>query len=359
MKIKDFTFDLPQELIAQTPSEHRGDDRLLAISRLTGAYRDLRMSDFPSLVEPGSVVVVNDTRVRKARVFGISETGGRVEFLFTGALGPNRWQAMVSRSKKQRPGKSFSFYTTASCPSSSSIGTLFCHGWIESDVDDNDSGSSLKVVRFDRDIDESFFLSCGHVPLPPYIKREDDFNDESRYQTIFANQCGSMASPTAGLHFTPALVSELESRGVDVLHITLHVGMGTFLPVRTENLEDHVMHTECYNISPEVASAINVAKAAGRKVVAIGTTSVRTLESAVDRTTGLLMPGSSSTNLFIMPGFEFKIVDQMLTNFHTPESTLLVLVSAFAGKDHILNAYKHAVEQRYRFFSYGDATFLM
>ncbi len=350
MKISDFTFDLPQELIAQTPVERRGDDRLLVIDRKTGEYTDSMVREFPSYVEAGSLVVVNDTRVRKARVFGISETGGKVEFLFTGALDPDRWQAMVSKSKKQRPGKSYSFFDANN--------VLYCHGCIESDVDDADSGSSLKIIKFDKAIDESFFLTCGHVPLPPYIKREDDFNDENRYQTIFANECGSMASPTAGLHFTPEIVKELEEKGCEVLHITLHVGMGTFLPVRTENLEDHVMHTESYHVSEEVAQKINAAKAQGKKIVAIGTTSVRTLESAVNRETGLLEAKTATTNLFITPGFEFKIVDQMLTNFHTPESTLLVLVSAFAGREHILKAYQHAVEQRYRFFSYGDATFL-
>ena len=350
MKISEFTFDLPQELIAQTPAQKRGDDRLLVIDRVTGEYQDLYMGDFPSLIEPGSVVVVNDTRVRKARVFGISETGGKVEFLFTGAVGPDRWQAMVSKSKKQRPGKGYDFFTPS--------GELYCKAIIDTDVDDKDSGSSLKVVRFDRPVDEDFFQKCGHVPLPPYIKREDDFNDEKRYQTIFANECGSMASPTAGLHFTPEMVSALENKGVEILHITLHVGMGTFLPVRTENLEDHVMHTESYHVSEDVADKVNRAKREGRTVVAIGTTSVRTLESAVDRKTGLLMAGSSATTLFIKPGFEFMIVDQMLTNFHTPESTLLVLVSAFAGREHILAAYRHAVEQRYHFFSYGDATFL-
>ncbi len=350
MKISEFTFDLPQELIAQTPAQRRGDDRLLVIDRKTGEYQDMQMSDFPSLIEPGSVIVVNDTKVRKARVFGISETGGKVEFLFTGALGPDRWQAMVSKSKKQRPGKGYDFLDKD--------GNLYCKAVIETDVQDSDSGSSLKIVKFDRPVDEDFFQKCGHVPLPPYIKREDDFNDENRYQTIFANECGSMASPTAGLHFTPELVAQLEKKGVEVLHITLHVGMGTFLPVRTENLEDHVMHTESYQVSEEVADKINRAKAEGRKIVAIGTTSVRTLESAVDRESGLLMTKSSSTNLFIKPGFEFRMVDMMLTNFHTPESTLLVLVSAFAGKDHILAAYRHAVEKRYHFFSYGDATFL-
>lgn len=350
MKISEFTFELPQELIAQTPAQRRGEDRLLVIDRKTGEYQDCQMRDFPSFLEPGSVVVVNDTRVRKARVFGISETGGKVEFLFTGAMGPDRWQAMVSKSKRQKPGKTYEFRTPD--------GDLYCKAMIDSDVDDHDQGSSLKVIKFDREIDENFFMKCGHVPLPPYIKREDDFNDETRYQTIFANECGSMAAPTAGLHFTPEIVAELAKKNIEVLHITLHVGMGTFMPVRTENLEDHVMHTEGYHVSEEVAEKVNKAKAEGRKVIAIGTTSVRTLESAVNRETGLLEAKSSATNLFITPGFQFAIVDQMLTNFHTPESTLLVLVSSFAGKEHILNAYRHAVEQKYHFFSYGDATFL-
>lgn len=350
MKISEFTFELPPELIAQTPAQRRGDDRMLVIDRKTGEYQDSMFKDFPSFVEPNSVVVVNDTKVRKARVFGIAPTGGKVEFLFTGAVGPNMWQAMVSKSKKQVPGKSYQFFDKD--------GNLYCQGTIDSNVDDNDSGSSLKIIKFDRDVDEDFFLKCGHVPLPPYIKREDDFNDESRYQTIYARECGSMAAPTAGLHFTEETLKQLKDKNVDVLHVTLQVGMGTFLPVRTENLEDHVMHTEAYHVEKEVADAINKAKKEGRKIVAIGTTSVRTLESAVDRKTGLVQSGSGDTNLFIKPGFEFAVVDQMVTNFHTPESTLLVLVSAFAGKDHILNAYKHAVEEKYHFFSYGDATFL-
>jgi len=294
-------------------------------------------------------VVVNDTRVRKARVFGISETGGKVEFLFTGAVSSNEWQAMVSKSKKQRVGKKYTFNTPE--------GTVYCTAEIESDVNDSDSGSSLKIVKFDRVINEDFFLICGHVPLPPYIKREDDFNDETRYQTIYANECGSMAAPTAGLHFTEETLKKLKEKNVDIVHITLQVGMGTFLPVRTENLEDHVMHTEAYHILPEVAETINKAKKEGRTIIAIGTTSVRTLESA-STDDGVVHAGSASTNLFIKPGYKFKVVDQMVTNFHTPESTLLVLVSTFAGKEHILNAYKHAVEQKYHFFSYGDATFL-
>lgn len=348
MKISEFTFELPEELIAQTPADKRGQDRLLVIDRKTGEYKDEMFSNFPSYLEEGSLVVVNDTRVRKARVYGIAPTGGKVEFLFTGAFGPDTWQAMVSKSKKQKPGKTFSFYNKNN--------DLYCKATIVNDVDDNDSGSTLKVVKFDRPIDEQFFLDCGHVPLPPYIKREDDFNDEKRYQTIYARECGSMAAPTAGLHITEETLQQLKAKNIDVVHVTLQVGMGTFLPVRTENLEDHVMHTEAYHIEKDAADAINKAKEQGRKIVAIGTTSVRTLESAGK--SGKVVAGSSATNLFITPGFEFKIVDQLLTNFHTPESTLLVLVSSFAGRENILNAYKHAVEEKYRFFSYGDATFL-
>lgn len=349
MKISEFTFELPEELIAQTPAQRRGDDRLLVIDKTTGQYQDAMFKDFPSFVDEGSLVVVNDTRVRKARVYGISETGGKVEFLFTGAVSSNQWQAMVSKSKKQRVGKKYIFKTPD--------GSDYCSAIIDSDVQDNDSGSSLKIVKFDRDIDEDFFLKCGHVPLPPYIKREDDFNDETRYQTIYAKECGSMAAPTAGLHITDETFAKLKEKNVEVVHITLQVGMGTFLPVRTENLEDHIMHTEAYHILPEVAETINKAKKDGRKIVAIGTTSVRTLESAADDN-GIIKAGSAATNLFIKPGYKFKIVDQIVTNFHTPESTLLVLVSTFAGRENILKAYKHAVEEKYHFFSYGDATFL-
>lgn len=347
MKISDFTFDLPQELVAQTPSERRGEDRLLVIDRLTGQYQDSSFTDFVSFLDPGSLVVVNDTKVRKARVYGISQTGGKVEFLFTGSYDDDTWQAMVSKSKKQKIGKSYSFYDNS--------GKLYCTGEIAGDIDDNDSGSKLKKIRFDRPVTEDFFMQCGHVPLPPYIKREDDFNDETRYQTVYADQCGSMAAPTAGLHFTQDTLRQLEEKNIEVVHVTLQVGMGTFLPVRTENLEDHVMHTEAYQVTQEAAEKINRAKEEGRKIVAVGTTSVRTLESAGK--SGKVVAGSSSTNLFITPGFKFNIVDQLLTNFHTPESTLLVLVSSFSTRENVLNAYRHAVEEKYRFFSYGDACF--
>lgn len=345
MKTKDFSFELPEELIAQTPADRRGASRLLVIDRRTGEWTDSSMVDFPSFLEPGSLLVVNNSRVRKARVYGESETGGRVEFLFLEENLDHTWQAMVTKTKKQKPGKKFQF--------KNADGILVHEAEI---ITANEDGT--RTVRFDRPVDESFFHVCGHVPLPPYIKREDNFSDESRYQTVYAKTEGSVAAPTAGLHFTDEILDRVRALGVDIVEVTLHVGPGTFLPVRSDNLEEHHMHFERYEVSQATAAAINKAKAEGRKVVATGTTSVRTLESAWEEASGSLRAGQGRTNLFIMPGFKFHVVDQLLTNFHTPESTLLVLVSAFAGKDHILAAYQHAVEERYHFFSYGDATFL-
>jgi len=215
-----------------------------------------------------------------------------------------------------------------------------------------------KLVRFDQPIDEYFFSTCGHVPLPPYIKRDDTITDESRYQTVFAHTSGSVAAPTAGLHFTEPILDRIKNSGITVCPVTLHVGPGTFLPVRTEELEDHPMHREHYEVSEETASLINTAKREGRKIIAVGTTSVRTLESAYNREKQELIAGRSSTQLFIKPPYHFAVVDQLITNFHTPESTLLVLVSAFASKEQIFAAYEHAVQHEYRFFSYGDAMFI-
>lgn len=345
MKTKEFSFDLPDELIAQTPADRRGTSRLLVIDRRTGEWVDSSMTDFPSFLEPGSLLVVNNSRVRKARVYGESEAGGRVEFLFLEENLDHSWQAMVTKSKKQKPGKKYVFKDAR--------GNSIHEAEI---VSANDDGT--RTVRFDRPVDESFFRDCGHVPLPPYIKRDDNFSDETRYQTVYAKTDGSVAAPTAGLHFTGEILDRIKDMGIDIVEVTLHVGPGTFLPVRSDSLEDHHMHFERYEVSQAAADAVNKAKAEGRKVVATGTTSVRTLESAWDVSSAQLKAGQGRTNLFIMPGYEFHVVDQLLTNFHTPESTLLVLVSAFAGKEHILAAYKHAVEECYRFFSYGDATFL-
>lgn len=341
MLTRDFYFDLPENLIAQEPSERRGNDRLLVLDKNTGSYSDKMMSDFPSLIDENTVMVVNNSKVRKARTYGESETGGVVEFLFLGENEDGSWKAMVTKSKKQRVGKKFLFRTLDGNPYREAV--------IEKENDDN-----TRDVRFTGMISEEFFQLCGHVPLPPYIKREDNFSDESRYQTIYAKKEGSVAAPTAGLHFTPELMEIVKNKGVKIYEVTLHVGAGTFLPVRTENLEDHHMHTESYEISPETAEALNEAKRSGKTILAVGTTSIRTIESA-SNDDGELVKLSGNTNIFIHPGYKFKFVDNLLTNFHTPESTLLMLVSAMAGRDNILNAYKHAVEEEYRFFSYGDA----
>lgn len=341
MLTKDYYFDLPEELIAQYPSKERGNDRLLLLDKNTGAYNDMMIDDLPSLIGPETVVVVNNSKVRKARCFAQSSTGGMVEFLFLKEYEDGSWMAMVSKSKRQKVGKSYEFLdkdgnVAASC-------TIV-----------DDLGDGNKKVVFDRRIGEDFFLKVGHVPLPPYIKREDEFSDESRYQTVYAKKEGSVASPTAGLHFTPRLMDEVRSKGIPIYEVTLHVGLGTFLPVRSEKIEDHHMHTEHFEISDEVFDALNNAKREGRRILAIGTTSVRTLESAAGED-GILERKAGDTDIFIHPGYRFKFVDDLLTNFHTPESTLLMLVSALAGKDNIFRAYRHAVEERYRFFSYGDA----
>ncbi len=342
MKTKEFSFDLPDELIAQTPADKRGNSRLLMLNRSTGRVTDTFMSEFPQLLTRDSLMVINNSKVRKARVYGESESGGKVEFLFLEELFDHTWKAMVTKSKKQKIGKRYRFGNTG----------MYWNATIIAETEGE------KIVQFDEMIDESFFTECGHVPLPPYIKRADTFADETRYQTVYAEQSGSVAAPTAGLHFTDEILSEIRNRGVKIVPVTLHVGPGTFLPVRSDDLDDHHMHFERYDIPQETAQAVSLAKTEGRPVIAIGTTSVRTLESAFNRETGQLKAGSGSTNLFIKPPYRFAVVDCLFTNFHTPESTLLVLVSTFAGKETITKAYKHAIEERYRFFSYGDAMFI-
>ena len=345
MLTKDFYFDLPDSLIAQEPSEKRGEDRLLVLDKNSGEYKDMMMSDFPSLLPENSVLVVNNSKVRKARTYAESvETGGVVEFLFLGKNSNGSWKAMVTKSKRQKKGKRFVW--------KDSEGKAYVYAVIEKENDDG-----TRDVRFDSDIDESFFQTLGHVPLPPYIKREDNWKDENRYQTIYAKKEGSVAAPTAGLHFTPEIMEKIKERDIKIYEVTLHVGAGTFLPVRSEEIENHHMHTESYEISPETAEELNKAKREGKTIVAVGTTSIRTLESASDEN-GVLTSLKGDTSIFIYPGYKFKFVDNLLTNFHTPESTLLMLVSALAGKDHILTSYRHAVEEKYRFFSYGDAMFI-
>ena len=344
MLTRDYYFDLPESLIAQVPVEHRGDEKLMYLNKRSGEYKDLTMKDIVSLIDSNCVMVVNNSKVRKARCYGISDTGARVEFLFLEENEDHTWTAMTSKARKQKKGKSYSFFDRD--------GNLVRKAVI---TGENEDGT--RSVDFGGILSEDFFSLCGHVPLPPYIKREDTFSDESRYQTVYASQEGSVAAPTAGLHFTKEILDEIKARGVKILEVTLHVGAGTFLPVRSDNIEDHHMHYERYTISEETAARFNEARRSGKKIVAVGTTSVRTLESASDEN-GFIKAGTQRTNIFIYPGYRFKAVDSLLTNFHTPESTLLMLVSALAGKENIFNAYHHAVEKGYRFFSYGDAMFI-
>lgn len=346
MTIKEFSFDLPEHLIAQYPAQRRGDERLLVLDRKSGALVDETMARFADYLSEDSLLVVNNSKVRKARVYGKSEGGAVVEFLFLEELPDQSWLVMTTKAKKQRIGKHYRFEDEA--------GSCVREATITAEHEDG-----ARTLRFDEAIDESFFARLGHVPLPPYIKREDTLADESRYQTIYAKSEGSVASPTAGLHFTQEILTAIRGRGIEIAEVTLHVGPGTFLPVRAATLAEHRMHTERYEISPACASQVTEAKRTGRPVVAVGTTSVRTLESAWDAEAARLLPGLGRTSLFITPGFRFNVVDHLLTNFHTPESTLVVLVSAFAGSEEIRRAYRHAVEQSYRFFSYGDAMFIV
>ncbi len=337
MKTSDFSFNLPSELIAQNPADRRGTSRLLVLNRKTGKIIHSTINDFPEFVEKDTLVVVNNSKVRKARLYGISETGGKVEFLLTRCINSTTWLALVSKKKKQHKGKKYSF------PGS-------CTGIILEEE------GNLRRVLFSQPVDDFYLDQYGHIPLPPYIKREDTGDDWIRYQTIYAEKPGSTAAPTAGLHFTEKILADLENKGISVVPVTLHVGMGTFIPVRTENVEDHRMHEEEYEISSENAERINNAIQEGKRILAVGTTSVRTLESAWKE--GKIHSGKKSTDIFIYPGFSFNVVNQMLTNFHTPDSSLIILVSAFAGKKRIKNAYAQAIEKKYRFYSYGDAMFI-
>jgi S-adenosylmethionine:tRNA ribosyltransferase-isomerase len=295
------------------------------------------------------LLVFNDSRVRKARLLGTAaETGAGVEFLLLKRLAgaEHEWQAMVQRAKRRRPGSRYVF--AENTPGEREAEITACDG-------------DYRIIRFDTPIDDDWLDVYGHIPLPPYIKRGDVPADSDRYQTVYAGVSGSAAAPTAGLHFTVDMLARLEAGGIETAFVTLHVGLGTFLPVRTEHIEDHVMHEEVYSITDETAAKIEKAKALGRRIIAVGTTSVRTLESAFTTGTGetFLRRGEDATSIFMYPGYQFKVADGLFTNFHTPESTLLMLVSAFAGRDLILESYREAVEKSYRFFSYGDAMLIL
>ncbi|HUI72735.1 MAG TPA: tRNA preQ1(34) S-adenosylmethionine ribosyltransferase-isomerase QueA [Spirochaetia bacterium] len=334
METNLFSFDLPPELIAQEPTPNREDARLLALDRTTGRTRDARVRELPSLVGPGTVMVVNDTRVRKARLFGKSHTGRSVEILLLAQREATLWETLIGGAGKLRSRSSLSLAEGVS-------------GTVEA------SDGDIRLVRFDPPIDEAWLERNGHVPLPPYVKRADTPQDEERYQTVYSQAVGSAAAPTAGLHLTERLFGELRSGGVYVCHVTLHVGLGTFLPIRSRHIEEHAMHEEHYFVPQTTKDAVDAAVREHRPVLAVGTTVVRTLETAWSDD-GMLA-GAGRTRMYVTPGFTFRVVSQLFTNFHTPQSSLLVLVSAFAGRDLILQTYRDAIRKRYRFFSYGDA----
>lgn len=345
MKKSDFHYDLPPELIAQAPLAERTASRLLVVSPGPGdaALQDRVFRDLPELLDPGDLLVFNDTRVIPARLFGHKATGGRVEILIERLLGGADARVQLGVSKSPKPGARIAL----------------------------DAGGDLEVlgregefylVRFHvTESLEQFLLHAGRLPLPPYIQREPGQDDDERYQTVFAREVGAVAAPTAGLHFDEALLDRLRARGVQFAHVTLHVGAGTFQPVRVDDLDQHVMHSEWLNVGASLIEQIRRTREAGGRVVAVGTTVVRALESATRTSeTGerVLQPFAGETRLFILPGYRIRSVDALITNFHLPESTLLMLVSAFAGKERVFAAYEHAIRERYRFFSYGDAMLL-
>ena len=340
MKKSDFYFDLPEELIAQTPLERRDGSRLMHLDKETGRIEHRHFYELPQLLRPGDCLIMNDSRVLPARLLGCRSTGGGVELVLLRDLGNGKWECLSRPGKKTRPGTELSFGD----------------GELTATVADVIEGGN-RIVQFHY---EGIFLEVlerlGKMPLPPYIKAE--LQDAERYQTVYSRELGSAAAPTAGLHFTNELLDILRAGGVHTGFVTLHVGLGTFRPVKEEEIEDHDMHSEFCVIPPETADLINATRQNGGRVVAVGTTSCRTLESFACED-GHLEAASGWTNIFIYPGYRFKCIDALITNFHLPESTLIMLVSALAGREHVLNAYKTAVEEKYRFFSFGDAMLIL
>lgn len=336
--LSDYDFDLPQELIAQYPLKERTASRLLHVT--SDVIEDLHFLDVEKLLRPGDLLVMNNTKVIKARLRGKKETGGAVEAMIERVVSGNEALSMLRASKTPKAGSKLIFENPERQTCTATVigreGEFF-------------------HLRFDGEV-FSILDSFGKVPLPPYIEREAAKEDEGRYQTVYASRPGAVAAPTAGLHFSKELLKNLSAHGIEEAYVTLHVGAGTFQPVREENLENHTMHSEWCEISPETAEKINRAKAQGRRVISVGSTSLRTLESAAD-CAGHVRSGTMDTRLFIAPGYKFKIIDVMITNFHLPKSTLVMLVSAIVGRARVLEAYRHAIDKRYRFFSYGDACF--
>lgn len=340
MKTSDFYFDLPQELIAQDPLEDRSASRLLVLNKETGAIEHHIFKEITDYLNPGDCLVINDTKVIPARLYGNKiGTDAKIEILLLKRRENDIWETLVKPGKKAKPGTRISF------------GGGLLIGEVLDVVEEGN-----RLIRFTYNgIFEEILDALGQMPLPPYITHQ--LKDKNRYQTVYAKHDGSAAAPTAGLHFTPELLAMLEEKGVTIAHVTLHVGLGTFRPVKVEDVTQHHMHSEFYMIEESQAKLINDTKAAGGRIISVGTTSCRTLESA-SAENGIVKAGSGWTDIFIYPGYTFKVIDCLITNFHLPESTLLMLVSALAGKEHILKAYETAVQERYRFFSFGDAMFI-
>lgn len=336
MLTRDFYFDLPERLIAQTPLEKRDHSRLLVLGKESGTISHRQFFELPDLLCSGDCLVLNDTRVLPARLLGHKTSGAAVEFLLLKAVGFNKWQTLVKPGSKCKPGSEF----------------LFGDGRLKA-VIESVAEEGTRIVKFDcKEPFEQVLEELGHMPLPPYIT--ETLSDRERYQTVYAKATGSAAAPTAGLHFTDELMEAIRSKGVDIQTITLHVGLGTFRPVKAEHIGDHVMHSEFYSVDPETAEAINACKDRGGRIISVGTTSTRTLETLGDEK-GHIKSGSGWTDIFIYPGYHYKVVDGLVTNFHLPESTLIMLVCALAGQDHVMRAYREAVDKDYRFFSFGDS----
>jgi len=351
LRVDDFDFALPPELIAQQPPGHRGQSRMLHMNRVTGAMQDATFADLASHLRPGDLLVLNDSRVIPARLYARRTTVRErqqstavIEVLLTEPVGENTWRALVKPGKKVAVGERLVFPAA--------------DGAIALSAEVLDRGEfGERLLRFDP-VDDFFAAldRIGHMPLPPYIRRNDASEDRERYQTVFSRERGSVAAPTAGLHFTPQVLDTLTAMGIEIARVTLHVGLGTFAPLRVEHVADVKLHRERYTISAETADAVHRALVERRRIVAVGTTVVRTLESAAAR--GIIERHSGETEIFISPGYQFRVVTALLTNFHLPKSSLLMLVSAFAGRENVLAAYRHAVEEKYRFFSYGDCMFI-
>ncbi|MGN0193811.1 MAG: tRNA preQ1(34) S-adenosylmethionine ribosyltransferase-isomerase QueA [Pseudoramibacter sp.] len=345
MKKSDFYYDLPESLIAQTPAEKRDMSRLMVVNRKNDQIEDRHFHDIVEYLKPGDLLVMNDTKVMPVRIYGHKkETGGKIELLLLKRLDDSRWETMVKPGRKAKPGTVLEFRDDA--------GRVVLTGTIEKTID-----NGLRVIAFEYNgVFEEILNQIGTMPLPPYI--HEKLKDPNRYQTVYAKYNGSAAAPTAGLHFTEELLDQIRTMGVKTAAVTLHVGLGTFRPVKEENILDHQMHSEQYSVSEETANLINETKQNGGRVIAVGTTTVRTLESVAANHDGKIVPERKSTSIFIYPGFHWQVIDALITNFHLPESTLLMLVSSFYDREKILAAYRHAVEEKYRFFSFGDAMFI-